>query len=221
MADDKQKRSPLDRGTASEDEATQTGLADFRHPAFRCLGACQWRVCPSLAVDLLAQSMCFSEKAYKLDLLLDHRQRDLQPARFVVRGEWGRLRRRHQWIVLHSSRPQESVIICKMRHHRFAVCCARACPCWRLRSRHTAMSPRSPRLRASTVRRLALILSSHAAVAALVHPRLTHPAAVLRRLSRPKGSRVRRCGFVALHSGDQRQSWRARNGMNEQKVGLK
>jgi len=26
-----------------------------------------------LVVDLLAQSMCFGEKAYKLDLLLDHR----------------------------------------------------------------------------------------------------------------------------------------------------
>jgi len=51
--------------------------------------------------------------------------------------------------------------------------------------------------------------------------RMTHPAAMLRRLSQSKGSRVRRCGFVALHPGDQRQSWWARNGINEQKVGLK
>jgi hypothetical protein len=61
-----------------------------------------------IAVDLLAQSMCFGENACELDLLLDRRQRRLQPTLFVVRGEWGDLRRRHQWIVLHTSRSLKS-----------------------------------------------------------------------------------------------------------------
>jgi hypothetical protein len=39
---------------------------------------------PIITVDLLAQSMCFGEKARELDLLLDHRYRHLQPTRFVV-----------------------------------------------------------------------------------------------------------------------------------------
>jgi hypothetical protein len=63
---------------------------------------------PVIAVDLLTQSMCFGEKACQLDLLLDHRQRRLQPTHFVVRDEWGHLRRRHQWIVLHTSRSLKS-----------------------------------------------------------------------------------------------------------------
>jgi hypothetical protein len=54
-----------------------------------------------LPVNLLAQSMCFGEKARELDFLIDHRYRHLQPTRFVVR-----LSRRHQRIVLHTSRSQ-------------------------------------------------------------------------------------------------------------------
>jgi hypothetical protein len=63
---------------------------------------------PVIAVDLLTQSMCFGEKACELDLLLDHRQRRLQPTLFVVRGEWCHLRHRYQWIVLHTSRSLKS-----------------------------------------------------------------------------------------------------------------
>jgi hypothetical protein len=67
-----------------------------------------WPCLPVFAVDLLPQSMCFGEKACELDLLLDHRQRRLQPTHFVVRGEGGHLRRRYQWIVLHTSRSLKS-----------------------------------------------------------------------------------------------------------------
>jgi hypothetical protein len=83
--------------------------------------------------------MCFGEKACQLDLLLDHRQRRLQPTHFVVRGEWGHLRRRHQWIVLHTSRSLKSTT--ELREQAAAA--------WRViqeRSRDVRRSSKPPRV---------------------------------------------------------------------------